>query len=723
MSSDNPLRPAESLLVVDLGVGMAAALTVKMLADAGATVVRVPPPGGDPFYKVYPGYRIWKQGGRIAAQSELPDLLPTADLCIIGGEDHPDLSWNHDAERLCAAQSRLIVVHIGSLEDKPRVDLLVQARLGLVNEQYSNRPVYIAARTPTYGAALTAVLGAWAALIERESSGRGQVVRATLEQGAALFWSQIWMSASRPSASFERLPPRDVQHLIFQCADGGWIQFVLGIAGALAKTYAVLGISRQVDVAERGMPDAARGPTDFFAERAPLAAAIRTWQRDELVSALRAAGIAVEPVLLPGEAWSDPQVIHAGLIAVNSDQQRFCAPPWNLHAAPRMSGTSARTAAANGGPLAGLRVVDFGNFIAGPFASKLLADLGADVIKVEPPTGLANLTGLRNAWSCNRGKRSIVVDMKSAEGRTVIEALCRSADVTHHNFRVGVAERLGIDPPSLRRLQPQMVTLQTSGYGASGPKAHEPAWDMIMQALCGLEARAGGQGNPPVWYRSALVDYATGAVGAIATLMGVFHQRRHCVAVEVEVSLLSTALFLLSELIQDADGTFTGAPLLNREQTGFHPAEALYRVSDGWIAVAARTDQAAAAFASALAIGAVPDRSQWGDPEARKISAKLRCLSIEDALTRLTAKGVWAEKCHEGAWDRLRTSTAARARGLVIEVDDPLFGRIEGSFGLPVHFSRSAMPLDTLRSAPAPNADARQILTEIGMSESKERNL
>jgi crotonobetainyl-CoA:carnitine CoA-transferase CaiB-like acyl-CoA transferase len=716
MNSSDEIRPAEGLRVVDLAVGMAPALVVRMLADAGAKVVRIPPPGGDPFYDVYPGYSVWKQDVSCASADDLPQLLADADLCVMGGEDHPNLAWRHDPYQLCARNPRLVAVQIGSLDGKPCVDLLVQARLGLVNEQYNDRPVYIAARTPTYGAALTALMGAWAALIERESSGRGQVVSATFEQGAALFWSQIWMNASQPSANFERLPPKDVKHLIFQCADGGWIQFVLGIPGALARTYAVLGITRDVDVTDRGTPDAARGPEDFFAERAPLAAAILTRQRDELVSALRRMGIAAEPVLHPGEAWSDPQVVHARLIRPNASHQRSCAAPWVLRAGTKAQSASVSAAQSSPGPLAGLRVIDFGNFIAGPFASKLLADLGADVIKVEPPTGLANLTGLRNAWSCNRGKRSIVVDMKTPEGQEIVRALCRSADVAQHNFRVGVAERLGIDPNTLRGLQPNIVTLETSGYGSSGPKSTEPAWDMIMQALCGLEARAGGQGNPPLWYRSALVDYATGALGAIAILMGVFQQRRCGTPVAAEVSLLATGLFMLSELIQNPDGTFVGAPLLNGEQTGFHPAEALYATRDGWIAVAARSEETASTLARALDVGLLPPRREWGETQAHAIAAALAQLSTEIVLTRLARHGVWAEKCCSSAWEHLRDSLPARERGLVIEVDDPLFGTITGSFGLPVHFSRSTIPAGSMRSAPTPDADSRAILAEIGLS-------
>jgi crotonobetainyl-CoA:carnitine CoA-transferase CaiB-like acyl-CoA transferase len=714
---DQDCRPAAGLRVIDLSVGMAPALVVRMLADAGAQITRISPPSGDPFFEIYPAYEHWKSHAALAELNDLPALAAAADVCIIGGEDFPDLDWSHDAQRISRENSRLIVVEIGTLHGGPAVDILVQARLGLVTEQLSDRPVYIAARTPTYGAALAAQLGLWAALIERESSGRGQIVSTTMEQGAAMFWSQIWMDATHPSADFDKLPPRDVAHLIFRCADAGWIQFVLGVPGALGKTYGVLGIEG-ASPTDRGMPSLANGPANYFADRPTLASAIAGWKRDDLVAALRNAGIAAEPVLMPGEAWSDPQVLHCELIRQCNDGKSVVGAPMVLRSSvgaprPKLQSEGPSTQ----GPLAGLRIIDFGNFIAGPFASKLLADLGADVVKIEPPTGLANLTGLRNTWSSNRGKRSIIVDMKTPAGAEVIRRLCARADVAHHNFRLGVAKRLHVDPQELRNLRPDIVTLETSGYGSSGPKACEPGWDMVIQALCGLEMRAGGEGNAPLWYRSAVVDYATGALGAIAMLMAIFQRHRCAGPVAAEVSLLASALFMLSELVRCADGSFVGAPLLNSQQTGFHPAEQLYATSDGWIAIAARSDRAAADLVRVLGLEAFPPRAEWGSVQEHAIAARLATRSLIDAANAMSRAGIWSQKCETQGWQRLRQDPRARERYLVIEVADSTFGTITGCFGPPVNFSRSEPNPTSFRSAPSPGAHTREIVSEIGLSE------
>jgi crotonobetainyl-CoA:carnitine CoA-transferase CaiB-like acyl-CoA transferase len=712
---------AEGLRVLDLGVGMASALVVKLLREAGAEIVRIAPPGGDPFVKVYPAYELWKKATREAPTSDRAKLCQWAEVCIIGGEDFPNLQVERNAEAIAASNDKLVVVDIGCFGGARAVDLLVQARLGLVNEQLSTQPIRIAASTPTYGAALTALLGLWAALIEREATGRGQIVYATMEQGAALFWSQIWMDATHPDAMFDMLPPKDVRHLIFKCEDGGYVHFVLGVPGALAKLYKALSIPIAVDKNDRGLPSLERGPQGYFADPTWIEPAVAKWKRDDLVQALWDAGIAAEPVLAPGEAWDDPQIAASGILHTDTDGRRFIGTPISVRdAGPPAPEPRRHCIGGPSGPLSGLRVIDLGNFIAGPFASKLLADLGADVIKVEPPGGLGNLTGLRNTWSCNRGKRSIIIDLKQPEGLEVVHKLCASADVAHHNFRLGVAARIGVDPASLRERAADLITLETSGYGSVGPKADKPGWDMVMQALSGMEVRAGGKGNPPLWYRSALVDYGTGTMGAIAILMAVYRRQRVGAPVEVQVSLMATAFFMLAELVQEADGSLVGAPQLNSRRTGYHPAEQLYATRDGWIAVAARSDAMAADFARTLGLeDALGARADWKEQDGEKIAARLEVLSTADALSRLERAGVWAENCTTEAWPALRENNYARQSNLVITASDATYGEITGCFGPSVILSGRNDKGRTFVSAPRPGEHTKELLADLGFCEAQ----
>jgi crotonobetainyl-CoA:carnitine CoA-transferase CaiB-like acyl-CoA transferase len=156
----------QELQVVDLGLGMAAALAAKYLLEAGASITRVEPPGGDPFYDYYPAYQVWRRGSRLdaeAARSEtsLQALLATADVCIIGGEDHPALEgWRREAAELQAHNPKLVILDIQGYPPqtkhagRPATDILVQARSGLAFEHYSARPLLMSFEPANYGAAL-----------------------------------------------------------------------------------------------------------------------------------------------------------------------------------------------------------------------------------------------------------------------------------------------------------------------------------------------------------------------------------------------------------------------------------------------------------------------------------------------------------------------------------------------------------------------------------------
>jgi crotonobetainyl-CoA:carnitine CoA-transferase CaiB-like acyl-CoA transferase len=713
---------AKSLKVIDLAVGFASAVVSKLMIDNGAMVTRVLPATGDPFSSLYPAYESLKEGAIRGDAALIEDLLASADACIIGGEDYPGLDFGFDGAALLERHPKLIVLELSAYPvgapSGLAVDLLVQARTGLVHEQLNGQPIQIAMALPSYGVVFAGLLGLWAAIVERDSSGVGQIVRASMQHGVSMFWSQIWMEADHSNALFDKLPPKDVQHLIFECAGGDYIHFVLGVPGALSKLYEVLGIQAVVDPNDRGIPNLERGPDSYFADRGPIAPAIRRWRRDDLTRALNAAGLAAEPVLQPGEAWSDPQVQANGLLADRTDGSTVVGNPLRFETfEAASSGRRELNEPQSSGqaPLAGLKIIDLGNFVAGPYATKLLADLGADVVKIEPHTSLAALTGMRNTWASNRGKRSVVIDMKTPRGLALARGLCAKAHVTSHNFRLGVAERLGVDPASLRRLRADIVTLETNGYGSKGPKAKGAGWDMVMQALCGHEARAGGIGNPPLWYRSALLDFSTGALGAISVLMAVHARNRGAGSVAIESSLLATGLFLMSELIRRSDGSFCGAPLLNSSKSGFHPAERLYRTRDGWIAIAARSEEMASALLGALDIQSITaPRAKWDDAVAELIAARFAIQDTERAMTLLDGAGIWAERCATDGWTALKEASYARSAHLVIDAQDSVYGRIVSTFGPTVTFSRTKVA-GPFRSAPHPGEHTREVLASAGV--------
>jgi crotonobetainyl-CoA:carnitine CoA-transferase CaiB-like acyl-CoA transferase len=710
----------QSLRVVDFGLGMSAALIAKQFAEFGAQLVRIEPRGGDPFDGVYPAYRLWRQHELRSSPERAAVHLQYADVCIVGGEDFPGVAHEIDAQALSRRYPRLIVLQLlGYPADfarrRPAVDLLVQARTGAVYEQFSERPIAASFPLAGYGAALQGLIGAWVALIERERSGLGQIVSVSLAAGAAMFWGPFWMKAEKADAGFLGITPRNVRQLILRCAGEEYLQLTLGVPGAVAKVYRVLGITDPVDSCDRGMPDPARGPANFYGDVDLLSSSAHRRSRSELIRALHEAGVPAEAVLPPGECWSDEQSRINGIVKKDEAGWSFVGSPLRLSESAggvsSVDGVSSRapelrdSAAA---PLAGIRVVDFGIFVAGPYASKLLANYGADVIQVEPPTGRSTLSGERTIITAVHGKRSICVDAKSEPGRAIVASLCKNADVVLHNFRPGVCDRLGLDQKTLRNMNPALVTLETTAYGATGPKARAPGFDMIMQAYCGFEHRAGGLGNPPLCCRAPLVDFATGATGAIGLLVGLYERLRSGRALAVETNLLNVGTHMMSEFVRDSDGVLHGALSLDRAQTGFTPAESLYQTSDGWIAIVVRSAPMAAALMQVLDVNLPPDRTAWGETERTQIADRIAEWSSHALLAELDAAGIWAEECMRDAWER------GLENEIVSTMTDECYGEVVHCIGPLIQFSRS-IAAPAARLSPEPGEDTRQILAELGV--------
>jgi crotonobetainyl-CoA:carnitine CoA-transferase CaiB-like acyl-CoA transferase len=268
------------------------------------------------------------------------------------------------------------------------------------------------------------------------------------------------------------------------------------------------------------------------------------------------------------------------------------------------------------------------------------------------------------------------LDAKTPEGAEILARLFRGADMVSHNLRPAAAGRMGLAFEQLSAIRPGIVVLASSAYGEVGPKAAAPGFDYIMQAFCGHEARAGGTGNPPLWYRSPITDYAMGALGAFGLLAALKLSRETRSSIKVEGNLLNVGIFLLSELVEAPDGSRQGAPINDAEQRGFHPAEQLYRCRDGWVAIAARTEDMARNLVAALKIelGLGP-RSRWDDAARTAISTALSGISVSGAIQTLRAAGVWVERCVEDGWSEM-LDRADDEESLVTRRPDTRYGMV-----------------------------------------------
>ena len=228
-------------------------------------------------------------------------------------------------------------------------------------------------------------------------------------------------------------------------------------------------------------------------------------------------------------------------------------------------------------PLDGVRVVDLTSYIAGSYSAMMLADLGAAVLKVESLEG-DSFRELPGFFGWNRGKRSIALNLKTPEGRQIVERLAREGDVLMENWRPGVADRLGVGHAHLLELNPKLIYCSVTAFGSTGPYADRPGFDPLLQAMGGLMTLQ-GFGGAPQYLRTAPTDYYTAAIAAQAVLAALFVRQRTGRGQRIETSLLRGVLALQSGIAID----YPGKPTLMRE----NPTYRLYQGSDGqWFFVA-----------------------------------------------------------------------------------------------------------------------------------------
>ena len=253
---------------------------------------------------------------------------------------------------------------------------------------------------------------------------------------------------------------------------------------------------------------------------------------------------------------------------------------------------SPETNAAPRGPLAGVRVLDLSAYIAGPYGCTLLADQGADVIKIEPPTGdnLRKYPSTLKAESraflgVNRGKRGLVLDLKQPRAQEVLQRLVKQADVLVHNFRPGVPARLGIAWEHLRDVNPRLIYCAVTGYGDQGPNKDKAGYDQVLQTMTGMCTFQGKRGGPPEILYGSVVDYYAAALVAAGVSSALFERERSGAGQYVGVSLLRSALTMQSARMiwADDEPKDVGRDMRSGGITGIHPTR------EGWLYISANT--------------------------------------------------------------------------------------------------------------------------------------
>ena len=381
-------------------------------------------------------------------------------------------------------------------------------------------------------------------------------------------------------------------------------------------------------------------------------------------------------------------------------------------------------------PLRGIRVIEVGNYMAGPFCGMQLADLGADVVKVENPRG-GDLSRLLepivdgesgNFARLNRGKRGLAIDLKRTDGVVLFRRLAASADVIVENLRPGTMRDLGLDPADLLAANGRLVYCAVTGWGQDGPYADRPALDIIVQGQSGLMSVTGEEGGPPVKVGVAISDLAAGLYGTIAILAALAARDRDGQGQLVDISMLEASVALA---VWEAGQYFTTGEV-PRASGSAHKLIAPYqaiRASDGHFILGATTPPNWTAFCAALGLGHLERDERFADGTSRRRNVAALIPLIEELtatgpvahwLAMLRAAGV---PCGEIAdYAAAFTDPHLVARGFFTDLAHPTLGTVRG-LGSPLRLART--PVRLQRAGPLLGEHSGEILREAGYTDSE----
>jgi crotonobetainyl-CoA:carnitine CoA-transferase CaiB-like acyl-CoA transferase len=583
-------RPLEGIRVLDFGQYIAGPLAAMLLADQGADVTHIDPPGG-PRWSTPANATLNRDKRCIQLDlRDTPDLdsartlVESADVLIENFRPSvmDRLGLGHAAAM--AANPRLVYCSLpGFASDDPRAALQGwEGVIGAATDMYrGDPPVFTPVPISSHFAALQAVVSIAMALIARERDGSGQRIEVPLFDAtfAAIGAHGVFVDGAPAGGR-----PDDFWTGLFQCADQRWVQ----VSAATPRFRRRLAAALQLeDWVARGLFDVDRltGSPSLQAD---------LWQLQGVLFASR-----------PAQAWEDlggdtgVPIIKCRSTAewVATDHARTASivrqvgamvqpgPPIRMGDVKAGAATSreSRLPPEPGGALAGVRVLDLTQVLAGPTAGRTLAEFGADVIKVNNPheegAGI-HFSRHRYHTDVNRGKRSILLDLKSPQGQSLLHDMVERADVLLQNFRPDAAERLRVRYEDMRSIRPDIVYVTVSAFGQPGPWTGWPGYEVQAQAAAGL--RYSGVGKP-AGQPFAVNDYGTGLLAAFAAALAIYQRQRTGAGQQVEAALAFTATILQSATLGSESEEAAMEELIRSQADGARrvPIDQLMR--DAWV--------------------------------------------------------------------------------------------------------------------------------------------
>jgi crotonobetainyl-CoA:carnitine CoA-transferase CaiB-like acyl-CoA transferase len=378
-------------------------------------------------------------------------------------------------------------------------------------------------------------------------------------------------------------------------------------------------------------------------------------------------------------------------------------------------------------PLSGIRVIDLTRVLSGPFSTMLLADMGADVVKIETPQGDTVrgqgevVDGL--SWyfaSVNRNKRSVVLDLRRDEGKSVLARLLARADVLVENFRPGVLGEMGFTEDRLKKINPRLILASISGYGSTGPYADRPSFDFIAQAMSGFMATTGEKDGAPMRTGAPITDLVAGLYCAFGVVNAIRARELTGRGQRVEAAMVNSMVSMLAYLASEYFAT-ARTPQRNGNDHPIASPYGLFRAKDGEIAVAPATPEILTRFMKELGLAEVLERPDLKTAEQRRtarsqlnglVNDRLGAKTQDHWIDRLNAAGVPCGKVLSVA--EVFDDPQVKAQNMVIEVDQGLRGIVR-MVGFPVKLSDT--PARLRYPSPELGAHTDEVLAEAGLSQ------
>ncbi len=737
----------EGIRVIDFGQYVAAPLAAMMLCDSGADVIRIDPPGGPRWD--HPSNAILQRGKRsivldLHNASDLDvarRLVQSADVAIEGFRPGVMKRIGLGPLEMTDANQRLIYCSIpGFGEDDPRAALagwegIVCTAAGIYDPpsfagyfKKGEGPVYTALPLASSYAAFIAVHSIVAALIARERCGRGQRIEVPLFDAC---FEMMGVAAQSIVGKPQSAPPLKINMAAigrYQCADGRWIDLSPPLRGF--KWFAEKFLPKEANksgLTDIFQPDPERVQrlrtllTEVFKTRSAVEwervanlqagngiAACQTtaeWLRDDHA---RDSGCVIsvgDPELGPTSQAGYPASLSETPMRAKGPRHPLSSDRESI-LADISSGDTRQTLKTGEAvlPLAGIRVLDTTQILAGPTACRILAEYGADVIKINNPRFENPMATMAHLY-VNNGKRSILLDLKSPLGRSVVERLVESADVFHQNFSLGTAEKLGLGETDLRRLRPDIIYSSINCHAEGGYRATYRGHEELGQAVTGMQVRAGADKVPERagW---PLCDFSTGHLSAFAILLALFHRMKTGEGQRVQAALSRSGTFLQIPFMIDYAGHAWDEPR-GQDAKGWGALHRFYKSSDKWFFLAAHQEGDLDRLAKVTGLESI-NATPTNDLELL-LESRFQSATAEEWTVKLNSAGMSA--CVLVNYEESMESLLVKQRRLSVVRHHPEIGDVR-NVGSPAKLSRT--PLVPLFGAPPLGRHAREILNEVG---------